>query len=61
LFFVSLLLVVSFVVGMAFVTLLEHRALGYIPFGRGLNRVAFVGILQALRHVGGLLSSDWYT
>lgn len=58
LFFVNLLLVVPVVVGMAFLTLLEHRALGSIPFGKGPSRVAFVGILQAFRHVVGLLSSD---
>ena len=58
LFFVSLLFVVSVVVGMALLTLLEHRALGYIPFGRGPRRFAFVGILHAFRHVVGLLSSD---
>jgi NADH-ubiquinone oxidoreductase chain 1 len=39
------LFVVSVMVGMAFLTLLEHRVFGYIPFGKGSNIVAFVGIL----------------
>ena len=41
--FVFLLLMIFVMVGVAFLTLLERRALGYIHISRGPNKVGFVG------------------
>nr|ARH54779.1 NADH dehydrogenase subunit 1 [Trigonopterus sp. 7 AH-2016] len=41
-----LFLVVGVLVGVAFLTLLERKVLGYIHFRKGPNKMGFVGILQ---------------
>jgi NADH-ubiquinone oxidoreductase chain 1 len=55
-----LLLAIFVLVGVAFLTLLERRVLGYIHIRKGPNRVGFVGILQPFRDAVQLFSREQY-
>jgi NADH-ubiquinone oxidoreductase chain 1 len=47
-------------VGVAFLTLLEHKVLGYIHIRKCPNKVGFVGIFQPYRYAIKLFSREQY-
>jgi NADH:ubiquinone oxidoreductase subunit H len=57
---VFVLLTVFVVVGVAFLTLLERRILGYVHIFKGPKRVRFVGIFQPFRDAITLFSRKQY-
>jgi len=57
---VFLLLMIFVMVGVAFLTLLEHRVLGYIHIRKGPNKIGFVDIFQPFRVAIKLFTREQY-
>nr|AEP27648.1 NADH dehydrogenase subunit 1 [Platypus cylindrus] len=58
LFITFILMIISILIGVAYLTLLERKVLGYIQFRKGPNKVGFTGILQPFGDAIKLFSKE---
>nr|APX39861.1 NADH dehydrogenase subunit 1 [Longitarsus tabidus] len=57
-FISSLIMIVSVLIGIAFLTLLERKVLGYIQIRKGPNKVGFLGLIQPFSDAIKLMSKE---
>nr|YP_010585951.1 NADH dehydrogenase subunit 1 [Parapsyche difformis]UZZ43687.1 NADH dehydrogenase subunit 1 [Parapsyche difformis] len=57
----SLVLVISVLVSVAFLTLLERKVLGFIQFRKGPNKLSFMGVTQPFSDAIKLFSKEFFS
>lgn len=56
----SLILIIGVLIGVAFLTLLERKVLGYIQIRKGPNKVGIIGIPQPFCDAVKLFTKEYF-